>query len=149
MLLDVAGSDSGSASGFIDKHLVIDYKRKQVHGSSYGGCVLHTGSFEKEMAGNPVCGNLDCYLYGRFQHGSGLRRFLPGIQLLRSSSTTPLIIALAAAFAVCIFGGSKQISSITGVLVPVMGIFYIRSSLVIIVTHLNLVTVCRYFYSGI
>ena len=56
-------------------------------------------------------------------------------------STTPLIIGavLAAAFAVCIFGGSKQISKITGVLVPVMGIFYILVSLVIIVTHLNLV----------
>ena len=45
---------------------------------------------------------------------------------------------LAAAFAICIFGGSKQISKITGVLVPVMGIFYILVSLIIIVTHLNL-----------
>ena len=56
-------------------------------------------------------------------------------------STTPLIVGvvLAVIFALCIFGGSKQISKVTGVLVPVMGIFYILVSLAIIVTHLNLV----------
>ena len=47
---------------------------------------------------------------------------------------TPLIVGviLALIFAICIFGGSKQISKITGVLVPVMGVFYIVVALFIV-----------------
>ena len=54
--------------------------------------------------------------------------------------TTPLVIGLilAVIFGICIFGGSKRISKITEVIVPVMGIFYIAVSLFIVITHLNL-----------
>ena len=54
--------------------------------------------------------------------------------------TTPLVIGLilAVIFCICIFGGSKRISKITEVIVPVMGIFYIAVSLFIVITHLNL-----------
>ena len=50
---------------------------------------------------------------------------------------TPLAVGvvLALIFAAAIFGGSRQISKITGVLVPVMGIFYLAVSLFIVVTH--------------
>lgn len=57
------------------------------------------------------------------------------------ASITPMIvrIVLAIEFLLCTFGGSKQISKATGVLVPVMGVFYILVSLVVIVTLFNLV----------
>ena len=58
-----------------------------------------------------------------------------------NESTTPLIVGiiLALIFALCIFGGSRQISRITEVLVPFMGIFYLLVSLFIIVTHYPLI----------
>lgn len=54
---------------------------------------------------------------------------------------TPLLVGviLALIFAVSIFGGSKQISRITGVLVPLMGIFYLAVALFIVVTHYQLI----------
>ena len=54
---------------------------------------------------------------------------------------TPLIVGiiLALVFALCIFGGSRQISRITEVLVPFMGIFYLLVSLFVIVTHYTLI----------
>ena len=57
------------------------------------------------------------------------------------ASATPLIVGLVLAviFAMCIFGVSKQISKITGILVFLMEIFYILVSPVIIATHLNLI----------
>ena len=58
-----------------------------------------------------------------------------------NESTTPLIVGiiLALVFALCIFGGSRQISRITEVLVPFMGIFYLLVSLFVIVTHYTLI----------
>lgn len=46
---------------------------------------------------------------------------------------------LAVIFCLCVFGGSTQISKITGFLVPFMGIFYLAVALFIVVTHFNLI----------
>ena len=56
---------------------------------------------------------------------------------------TPLIVGaiLAVVFALAVFGGSKKISQITEVLVPIMGIFYLAVSLFIILKHYQLVPV--------
>lgn len=48
---------------------------------------------------------------------------------------------LAVVFALAVFGGSKKISQITEVLVPIMGIFYLAVSLFIILKHYQLVPV--------
>ena len=58
-----------------------------------------------------------------------------------NESSTPMIVGLilAVIFAVCIFGGSKQISRITEVLVPFMGLFYLAVALFIVVTHYSLI----------
>ena len=58
-----------------------------------------------------------------------------------NESYTPAIIGLILAliFCVCVFGGSTQISKITGILVPVMGIFYLAVALFIVITHFNLI----------
>ena len=55
--------------------------------------------------------------------------------------STPMIVGgvLAVIFCICIFGGSTQISKITGILVPLMGIFYLAVALFIVVTHFELI----------
>ena len=58
-----------------------------------------------------------------------------------NESTTPMVVGgiLAVIFCLCVFGGSTQISKITGILVPFMGIFYLAVALFIVVTHFNLI----------
>ena len=58
-----------------------------------------------------------------------------------NESTTPMVVGgiLAVIFCLCVFGGSTQISKITGFLVPFMGIFYLAVALFIVVTHFNLI----------
>lgn len=133
----------GSASAFIESTLAQIYKRKAADGSSYGGPAYYIQAvLKKRWLGILFAGTLIVTYMGGFNMvaafniADSFRTYS-----FYDPSVTPLIIGavLAAAFAVCIFGGSKQISKVTGVLVPVMGIFYILVSLVIIVTHLNLV----------
>ena len=133
----------GSASAFIESTLAQIYKRKAADGSSYGGPAYYIQAvLKKRWLGILFAGTLIVTYMGGFNMvaafniADSFRAYS-----FYDPSVTPLIIGavLAAAFAVCIFGGSKQISKVTGVLVPVMGIFYILVSLVIIVTHLNLV----------
>lgn len=133
----------GSASAFIESTLAQIYKRKAADGSSYGGPAYYIQAvLKKRWLGILFAGTLIVTYMGGFNMvaafniADSFRAYS-----FYDPSVTPLIIGavLAAAFAVCVFGGSKQISKITGVLVPVMGIFYILISLVIIVAHLNLV----------
>lgn len=133
----------GSASAFIESTLAQIYKRKAADGSSYGGPAYYIQAvLKKRWLGILFAVTLIVTYMGGFNMvaafniADSFRAYS-----FYDPSVTPLIIGviLAAAFAVCIFGGSKQISKVTGVLVPVMGIFYILISLIIIVTHLNLV----------
>ena len=56
-------------------------------------------------------------------------------------SWTPAVVGgiLAVIFCICICGGSRQISKITGFLVPAMGIFYLALALFVVVTHFELI----------
>ena len=55
------------------------------------------------------------------------------------SSATPIIIGaiLAVLFAVCILGGAKRLTNITGVLVPVMGVIYILVAIIVVVINIK------------
>ncbi|KAF5048949.1 Amino-acid carrier protein AlsT [anaerobic digester metagenome] len=54
---------------------------------------------------------------------------------------TPIIVGalLAISTGLCIFGGGKRLSKITGIIVPIMAITYIFVSLIVVVLHINLV----------
>lgn len=129
----------GSASAFIESTLAQIYKHRAEDGSSYGGPAYYIQAALK-------------------QHWIGvlfavvlILTYMGGFNLVASfniadsfrvygffnEKTTPLIIGfiLAAFFAAAIFRGSKQISKITGVLVPLMGILYLAVSLYIIISH--------------
>lgn len=57
-----------------------------------------------------------------------------------SQTMIPIIIGAVttAMFAYSVFGGSKKLSKITGILVPVMGVIYIVMAVLMIVLHANL-----------
>ena len=132
----------GSASVFIESTLAQIYKRKAADGSSYGGPAYYIQAvLKKRWLGVLFAAVLIVTYMGGFNMvaafniSDSFRRYdfyQPG--------TTPLVIGLilAVIFGICIFGGSKRISKITEVIVPVMGIFYIAVSLFIVITHLNL-----------
>lgn len=133
----------GSASAFIESTLAQIYKRKAADGSSYGGPAYYIQAvLKKRWLGVLFAIVLILTYMGGFNLVAAFNiadSFK--IYSFYSASSTPLIVGLilAAVFLFCIFGGSKQISKVTGILVPVMGVFYIAVSLVVIVTHLDLV----------
>lgn len=133
----------GSASAFIESTLAQIYKRKADDGSSYGGPAYYIQAVLKKRWLGVL---FACVLILTYMGGFNLVAAFNiadsfKIYSFYDASMTPLIVGLvlAAAFLVCIFGGSKQISKVTGILVPVMGLFYIAVSLIVIVTHFNLV----------
>ncbi len=132
----------GSASAFIESSLAQIYKGKAADGSSYGGPAYYIQAVLKKRWLGIVFASVLILTYmggfnmvASFNISDSFRRYdfyQPG--------TTPLIVGvvLALIFGICIFGGSRRISRITEVIVPLMGIFYIGVSLFIVITHLNL-----------
>ena len=133
----------GSASAFIESTLAQIYKRKAQDGSCYGGPAYYIqAALKKRWLGAVFAVFLILtYMVGfnmvaSFNIADSFRTYS-----FFNESTTPVIIGaiLAVIFCICVFGGSTQISKITGVLVPVMGIFYLAVALFIVVTHFNLI----------
>ena len=132
----------GSASAFIESSLAQIYKRKAADGSSYGGTAYYIQAVLKKRWLGIVFASVLILTYmggfnmvASFNISDSFRRFS-----FYQPGTTPLIVgvALALIFGICIFGGSRRISRITEVIVPLMGIFYIGVSLFIVITHLEL-----------
>ena len=127
----------GSASAFIESTLAQIYKRKAQDGTCYGGPAYYIqAALKKRWLG----GVFAVFLILTYMVGFNMVASF-NIADSFSESSTPVIIGviLAVIFCICIFGGSTQISKITGVLVPVMGIFYLAVALFIVVTHFNLI----------
>lgn len=133
----------GSASAFIESTLAQIYKRKAQDGTCYGGPAYYIqAALKKRWLG----GVFAVFLILTYMVGFNMVASFNIADSFRTysffnESTTPVIIGviLAVIFCICIFGGSTQISKITGVLVPVMGIFYLAVALFIVITHFNLI----------
>ena len=129
----------GSASAFIESTLAQIYKHRAEDGSSYGGPAYYIqAALKKHWIGVLFA----VVLIMTYMGGFNLVASFNIADSFRAydffnEKTTPVIIGvfLALIFAASIFGGSKQISKITGVLVPLMGIFYLGVSLFIVVIH--------------
>ena len=133
----------GSASAFIESTLAQIYKRRADDGSCYGGPAYYIQAVLKRRWLGAIFAVLLILTYmvgfnmvASFNITDSFRAYG-----FFDESTTPMIIGgiLAVIFCICIFGGSRQISRITGILVPVMGIFYLAVSLFIVVTHYSLI----------
>lgn len=133
----------GSASAFIESTLAQIYKRKASDGTCYGGPAYYI----QAVLGKRWLGSVFAVLL--------ILTYMVGFNLVASfniadsfrafsffdESVTPAIVGaiLAAIFCVCICGGSRRISKITGIIVPAMGIFYFALSLFVVITHFELV----------
>ena len=111
----------GGASAFIESALAQVYKKRDADGSSYGGPILtYVVGFNMLAAYNlqDAFGGFSFYVKGR----------------------TPYIIGaiLAVLFALCVLGGGKRLTNVTGVLVPVMGLLYIVMSLVVVFMNIRI-----------
>lgn len=133
----------GSASAFIESTLAQIYKHRADDGSCYGGPAYYIQAALKRRWLGVV---FAVFLILTYMVGFNMVASFNITDTFRAYSffderTTPLIIGavLALIFCICIFGGSRQISKVTGFLVPLMGIFYLILSLFIIITHFDLI----------
>lgn len=133
----------GSASAFIESTLAQIYKRKAEDGTCYGGPAYYIQAVLKRRWLGVL---FAVFLILTYMVGFNLVASFNIIDTFRAysffnESWTPIVIGgiLAFIFCVCICGGIKQISKITEVLVPAMGLFYIGISLIIVFTHFELI----------
>ena len=133
----------GSASAFIESTLAQIYKRKAQDGTCYGGPAYYIqAALKKRWLGAVFA----VFLIMTYMVGFNMVASFNITDSFRAYSffqegSTPMIVGgvLAVIFCICIFGGSTQISKITGILVPLMGIFYLAVALFIVVTHFELI----------
>ncbi len=130
----------GGASAFVESTLAQIYKKRDTDGSSYGGPAFYM----QDALGQRWLGLLFSGLI--------ILTYAVGYNMLASynlQSTfaafdfygpkTPAIIGvvLAVLFALCIFGGSKKLAKITGVLVPVMGVAYVAVAVLVLALNVG------------
>lgn len=133
----------GSASAFIESTLAQIYKHKADDGSSFGGPAYYIqAALKKRWIGVVFA----VFLILTYMVGFNLVASFNIADSFRAYSFfdpdfTPLVIGiiLAIVFALAIFGGSRQISRITGILVPFMGVFYLAVSLFIVIIHFDMI----------
>lgn len=133
----------GSASAFIESTLAQIYKKKAEDGTCYGGPAYYIQAVLKHRWLGAL---FAVFLILTYMVGFNLVASFNIVDSFRTYSffdeafTGPVIgLVLAVIFCICICGGSRRISMITGFLVPVMGIFYLLLALYVIITHFELI----------
>ena len=131
----------GGASAFIESTLAQVYKKKHHDGSSYGGPAYY---IEKAFHSSVMAGIFCVFLLLTYAFGFNLLcsynlQSAFEVYDFYNPKVTPIaigaVIAILCAF--CIFGGGKRILKFTSLIVPVMGLFYVAISLVIILVHVK------------
>ena len=133
----------GMASAFVESTLAQIYKRKDKDGGSYGGPAyyiedaLHSRTFGVVFAVFLIL----TYAGGFNMLASyNLQSAFAAFDFYVEGKTCWIIGAiLAISVGYCIFGGGKRIASVTGVLVPFMGVLYIAVALIVVLTHASLI----------
>ena len=128
----------GGATALVESTLAQIYKKKDENGDYYGGPAYYMQDALKQRWLGVVFSILVIFTYAI------------GYQLLASfnlqstftafswySKSTPFIIGiiLAVLFAWIIFGGAKKLMSVTGFLVPIMGVLYVVVALIVLVIN--------------
>ncbi len=130
----------GGASAFVESTLAQIYKKKDPDGGCYGG----PSYYMQQALGQRWLGIVFAVVL--------ILTYAVGFNMLAAYNTmdtysafpfftekTPFIIGaiLAVLFAICVLGGGKRLTKVTGVLVPVMGVLYVAVSLFVVVTNLD------------
>ena len=126
----------GGASAFVESTLAQIYKRKNDDGSSYGGPSYYMETALKQRWLGIVFAVIIILTYAVGYNALAsynLQSAFAGFSFYNEKAT-PIIIGaiLAVLFAICVLGGAKRLTKITGYLVPVMGVLYILVSLIVI-----------------
>lgn len=130
----------GGASAFVESTLAQIYKRRNPDGSSYGGpsYYMETALHQRWLGLVFAVIIILTYAVGYNALASyNLQSAFSGFGFY--NTTTPVIIGaiLAVLFAVCVMGGAKRLTNVTGVLVPVMGIIYILVALILVMMNIG------------
>ncbi len=132
----------GGASAFIESALAQVYKKKD----GKGGCVGGPSYYMEQALHQRWLGIIFAvvliltYAVGyNMLAAYNLQDAFSGFGFY-AKSRTPYIIGaiLAVLFAVCVLGGGKRLTDITGVLVPVMGVLYILVSLIVVFMNIRI-----------
>ena len=141
----------GGASAFIESTLAQIYKKRDKDGSSFGGpsYYMETALHQRWLGVIFAVIIILTYAVGynalasynlqsAFAGFSFYREIPEGASIGAILTSTPMIIGaiLAVLFAICVMGGAKRLTKVTGVLVPIMGVIYILVSLIVIVMHI-------------
>ncbi|MBO7310975.1 MAG: alanine:cation symporter family protein [Clostridia bacterium] len=126
----------GGALAFAESTLAQIFKKRNPDGSSYGGPAFYMQD------------KLKCRPLGIVFSILIIITYAIGFNMLASynvqasfenfsfynANITPFVIGgiLAVLFAVCVIGGAKRLSKVTGILVPLMGVLYILVSVVVL-----------------
>lgn len=132
----------GGASAFVESTLAQIYKRRNKDGSSYGGpsYYIETALHQRWLGVVFAIIIILTYAVGYNMLASyNLQSAFSGFSFY--GENTPLIIGiiLAVLFALCVMGGAKRLTKITGALVPLMGVIYVAIALFVVITHLRFV----------
>ena len=131
----------GGASAFIESTLAQIYKVHDGQGGSRGGPAYY---IQQALGSRGLAMAFSVFLILTYMVGFNLVASYNLVDAFSGygffSDKVPLIAgaALALVTAVCIFGGGKRLSRVTGVLVPVMGGAYVLVALVMILLHIDL-----------
>ena len=132
----------GSASAFIESTLAQIYKVRDTDGSSFGGPAYYIQAVLKNRGLGVLFSVMLILTYmGGFNMVAAFNIASAFEGYSFYTPNTPLIVGavLAIVTGLCIFGGGKRLSKITGIIVPVMAISYILVALIVVVLHINLV----------
>ncbi len=131
----------GGASAFVESTLAQIYKRKNSDGSSYGGPSYYMETALKQRWLGIIFAVIIILTYAVGYNALAsynLQSAFSGFSFYNAKAT-PIIIGaiLAVLFALCVLGGAKRLTKITGYLVPIMGVLYILVSLIVIVMKIT------------
>lgn len=131
----------GGASAFVESTLAQIYKRRNPDGSSYGGPSYYMESALGQRWLGLIFAVIVILTYAVGYNALAsynLQSTFAGFGFYRPEITPILIgLVLAALFALCVLGGAKRLTSVTEVLVPVMGVAYVVVAVVVLAINLG------------
>lgn len=132
----------GGASAFVESTLAQVYKRKnEGDGSSYGGPSYYIETALKQRWLGIIFAIIVILTYALGYNALASYNLQSTFAAFSfyDPKITPIVIGaiLAVLFAICVLGGAKRLTDVTGILVPIMGVIYILVALVVIIIKIK------------
>lgn len=128
----------GGASAYVESTLAQIYKRRDDHGTSYGGPSYYMETALKARWLGVIFAVIIILTYAvgyNMLASYNLQSCFAGFSFYGENTALIIGIILAVLFGAIILGGAKRLSSVTAFLVPIMGILYIIVSLIVLVMN--------------